>query len=171
MTGRMSSRITVIGRVSGRRFWTVEQKLAMLRDAFGSGGCLQPFGCLPRQALRINCTAIGEYMAQPGKTKTHRFQYIDCAITVLNIGGVDENEDQKSTSVGENVALATSDLLSRIITPNPAAFRGFDALASLPRRRPGITPAVGEASRPSISRRFITSKVLIVSNSPAFRQA
>lgn len=37
-TGRMSSRITVIDRVSGRRYWTVEQKLSMLRDAFGSGG-------------------------------------------------------------------------------------------------------------------------------------
>ena len=41
MTGRMSSRITVIDRVSGRRYWTVEQKLAMLRDAFGSGGCVR----------------------------------------------------------------------------------------------------------------------------------
>ena len=41
MTGRMSSRITVIGRVSGRRYWTVEQKMAMLRDAFGSGGCVR----------------------------------------------------------------------------------------------------------------------------------
>ena len=37
----MSSRITVIGRVSGRRYWTVAQKLAMLRDAFGSGGCVR----------------------------------------------------------------------------------------------------------------------------------
>jgi transposase len=33
-SGRMSSRIEVIGRISGRRHWTVEQKLAMLRDAF-----------------------------------------------------------------------------------------------------------------------------------------
>ena len=41
MTGRMSSRITVIGRVSGRRYWTVDQKMAMLRDAFGSGGCVR----------------------------------------------------------------------------------------------------------------------------------
>lgn len=41
MTGLMSSRITVIGRVSGRRYWTVEQKMAMLRDAFGSGGCVR----------------------------------------------------------------------------------------------------------------------------------
>ena len=37
----MTGRITVIGRVSGRRYWTVEQKMAMLRDAFGSGGCVR----------------------------------------------------------------------------------------------------------------------------------
>jgi len=37
MTGRME----VIARVSGRRFWTVEQKLAMLRDAFGPGGSVR----------------------------------------------------------------------------------------------------------------------------------
>ncbi len=37
MTGRM----TVIARVSGRRTWTVDQKMAMLRDAFGSGGDVQ----------------------------------------------------------------------------------------------------------------------------------
>lgn len=34
----MTTRIEVIGRVSGRRHWTVEQKLAMLRDAFGPDG-------------------------------------------------------------------------------------------------------------------------------------
>jgi transposase len=27
--------------VSGRRRWTVEQKLAVLRDAFGPGGCVR----------------------------------------------------------------------------------------------------------------------------------
>lgn len=37
----MSSRIEVIARVSGRRRWTVEQKLAVLRDAFGSNGCVR----------------------------------------------------------------------------------------------------------------------------------
>ena len=31
----------MIGRVSGRRYWTVAQKMAMLRDAFGSGGCVR----------------------------------------------------------------------------------------------------------------------------------
>ena len=40
-TSRMSSRIEVIARVSGRRYWTALQKLAMLRDAFGPGGCVR----------------------------------------------------------------------------------------------------------------------------------
>ena len=37
----MSSRIEVVSRVSGRRRWTVEQKLAVLRDAFGPEGCVR----------------------------------------------------------------------------------------------------------------------------------
>ena len=38
MSSHMTGRISVIARVSGRRHWTLEQKLGMLRDAFGSGG-------------------------------------------------------------------------------------------------------------------------------------
>lgn len=37
----MSSRIEVVSRVSGRRRWTVDQKLAVLRDAFGPEGCVR----------------------------------------------------------------------------------------------------------------------------------
>ncbi len=37
----MTSRIEVVSRVSGRRRWTVEQKLAVLRDAFGPQGCVR----------------------------------------------------------------------------------------------------------------------------------
>lgn len=37
----MSTRIEVISRVSGRRRWTVEQKLTVLRDAFGPEGCVR----------------------------------------------------------------------------------------------------------------------------------
>ena len=40
-SGRMTGRIEVVGRVSGRRRWTVEQKLAILRDAFGAGGSVR----------------------------------------------------------------------------------------------------------------------------------
>ena len=35
---RMTTRVEIVGRVSGRRRWTVEQKLGILRDAFGPGG-------------------------------------------------------------------------------------------------------------------------------------
>jgi transposase len=37
----MTTRIEIVGRVSGRRRWTVEQKLAILRDAFGSDGSVR----------------------------------------------------------------------------------------------------------------------------------
>jgi transposase len=38
---RMSARIEVAARVSGRRYWTIEQKLAVLRDAFGPDGSVR----------------------------------------------------------------------------------------------------------------------------------
>lgn len=41
MSGRKTGRIEVIARVSGRRDWTVEQKLMILRDAFGPGGSVR----------------------------------------------------------------------------------------------------------------------------------
>jgi transposase len=37
----MSGRIEVVARVSGRRHWTVEQKLLILRDAFGPNGSVR----------------------------------------------------------------------------------------------------------------------------------
>jgi transposase len=40
-TSPMTGRIEVVSRVSGRRYWTVEQKLRILRDAFGPGGSRQ----------------------------------------------------------------------------------------------------------------------------------
>ena len=40
-SGRMSGRIEIVGRVLGRRRWTVEQKLAILRDAFGPEGSVR----------------------------------------------------------------------------------------------------------------------------------
>lgn len=40
-TGRMTGRIEVVSRISGRRRWTAEQKLAILHDAFGPDGSLR----------------------------------------------------------------------------------------------------------------------------------
>jgi transposase len=39
--GRMSGRIKIVGRVSRRRRWTIEQKLAILGDAFGPDGSVR----------------------------------------------------------------------------------------------------------------------------------
>lgn len=44
MSDRMTGRVEIVGRVSGRRRWTVEQKLAILRDAFGPDGSVR-FAC------------------------------------------------------------------------------------------------------------------------------
>lgn len=41
LSGHMTSRVEIVGRVSGRRRWTVEQKLAILRDAFGPDGSVR----------------------------------------------------------------------------------------------------------------------------------
>lgn len=41
MSDRMTTRIEVAARVSGRRRWTVEQKLVVLRDAFGPDGSVR----------------------------------------------------------------------------------------------------------------------------------
>ena len=41
MSTRMTGRVEIVGRVSGRRRWTVEQKLAILRDAFGPDGTVR----------------------------------------------------------------------------------------------------------------------------------
>ena len=41
MSTRMTGRVEIVGRVSGRRRWTVEQKLAILRDAFGPDGSVR----------------------------------------------------------------------------------------------------------------------------------
>ena len=37
-TSHTTGRMTVVARVSGRRFWTIEQKMVVLRDAFGPDG-------------------------------------------------------------------------------------------------------------------------------------
>jgi transposase len=41
LSSRMTGRVEIVERVSGRRRWTVEQKLAILRDAFGCEGSVR----------------------------------------------------------------------------------------------------------------------------------
>lgn len=67
MSGRMTGRMTVIARVSGRRRWTALQKLAMLRDAFGSGGCVR--------------TAMERHEVSSGQLYTWRHQAMSGELT------------------------------------------------------------------------------------------
>jgi transposase len=67
MSGRMTTRVEIIGRVSGRRRWTVEQKLSMLRDAFGSGGCVR--------------TAMERHEVSSGQLYTWRHQAMSGELT------------------------------------------------------------------------------------------
>jgi len=66
-TSHMSSHMTVIARVSGRRRWTVEQKLGMLRDAFGSGGSVS--------------TAVERHEVSSGQLYTWRRQAMSGELT------------------------------------------------------------------------------------------
>lgn len=54
-------------RVSGRRRWTVERKLAVLRDAFGSEGCVR--------------TACERHDVGSGSIYTWRRQAMSCELT------------------------------------------------------------------------------------------
>ena len=71
--------------------------------------------------------AIGEDMAQPGKAIADGFEDIDRTVAVLNvavlnIGGVDQDEYQKTAGVGDDMPLAALHLLACIIARNPACF-------------------------------------------------
>lgn len=68
-------------------------------------------------------------MAQPGKAPDDFGQHQRRAVTVLDVGGVDHGMNEIAVGVSEDMALATFDLLARVIAARASAFRGFYALA------------------------------------------
>ena len=108
--------------------------------------------------------AVRKDVAQPWEALVYSLEHIDGAVPVLNVGSMHENEDQEATGVGQDVALAPLDLFARVIAANPTLLVALTDWLSM-------IPAQGEASRPSISRRLITSVMLIASNRPAPRHA
>jgi choline dehydrogenase len=54
--------------------------------------------------------------------------HIRRAVTVLDIGGVNDRSDQQALRVGDDMTLPALDLLAGVKAPWPAAFRGFHAL-------------------------------------------
>ena len=54
-------------------------------------------------------------MAQPREPEAHGFKNIRRAVAVLNVGSMDEDEQQETAGVGNDMALAALDLLAGII--------------------------------------------------------
>ncbi len=116
--------------------------------------------------------SIGEDMPQPRTAEADGLDHIRRAVPVLDVGGMNEYEEQEAECVGDDVALAAFHLLSRVIPANAAAFGGLDGLASLPSGLTrGMMPAVGLASLPACSRAAITSNWLIDANNILSRHA
>lgn len=51
-------------------------------------------------------------MAQPWEAIADRFEHIDGAVAVLNVGSVDEDEDQEAAGIGNDMPLAPFDLFA-----------------------------------------------------------
>ena len=107
--------------------------------------------------------AIGENMAQPWEAIADRFEDIDGPVAVLNIGGMNQDEDQIAAGVSNDMPFAAFDLLARVIVQTPPLSVVLTLWLSM-------TSPLGEASRPSISRRFIINTMLIASNKLVSRQ-
>ena len=85
--------------------------------------------------------AVGKQMAQPGKQVVDGANDKRGTIAILHIGGVDFSADQQAQRVGDDLALATFDLLAGIIATRTAALGGLDRLAvDDPRRGAGFAP-------------------------------
>jgi len=63
-------------------------------------------------------SAIGEDMAQPGEPKSDGLEDIDCAVAVLNVRGMNQDEHQKAAGVSDDMPLAALHFLARIIARN-----------------------------------------------------
>jgi transposase len=78
-TGRTScskTRVQIVGRVSGRRNWTVEQKLAIIGEAFASGSCV--------------ASTIERHEISSGQLYTWRRQLLDGELGGVRNGNLDQ---------------------------------------------------------------------------------
>jgi len=94
-------------------------------------------------------------MAQPRPALEDGFHDRRRAVTVLNVGGVDDEADQQTEHVDDDIALASHDLLAGVKTTYSAAFGGLDRLAV-------NDAALGDASRPSLFRAAITAQGYLI---------
>ncbi len=100
--------------------------------------------------LRAAVGAVGEDRLQEGKEPARlAVQDQKGTIAVLQVGRVDDDGEDQTEGVDEEMALLARDLLARVIARRVDARPPFSALFTL---WLSIAPALGEASRPSNSR-------------------
>lgn len=78
-----------------------------------------------------------------------RVEHEQRAVAILDVGAMDHDAEDQAETVDEQVALLALDLLCRIIARRIGVRPPFSALFTL---WLSITPALGEALRPSRSR-------------------
>ena len=94
--------------------------------------------------------AVGEDRLQEGKQPAGvAIQDQEGAVAVLYVGRVDGDREDQAEGVDEQVALLALDLFARVIARRVDARPPFSAPFTL---WLSITPALGEAARPSSSR-------------------
>jgi hypothetical protein len=93
--------------------------------------------------------AVGEDDLEPAVEVLDLLQQIPGAVGVLDIGGMDENTEQKAGGIDPDMALAALDLLGGIVAARPP----FSVVLTL---WVSMMAAVGLASRPSLSRSIMT---------------
>ena len=106
---------------------------------------------LGRRALKLRSvvSAIGEQAAQEREQAEHRGELQSAAVAVLDVGGMDDDVEQETYRVDQDMPLLALDLLARIVARRVDRGPPFSALLML---WLSITHAVGLASRPIFSR-------------------
>ena len=124
-------------------------------ETLGLGGALDhldpPGGIVQGPAQLLAAVgAVGEDRLQEGKQPAGpAIQDQRGAVAVLDIGRMHDRVEDQAEGVDEQVALLALDLLARVIARRVDARPPFSALFTL---WLSITPALGEAARPSRSR-------------------
>src|SRR5262245_64941885 len=106
--------------------------------------------CATRRApSSLPLATVGKDALDEGEQSACPTQQMECSIAVLNVGGMNDNVQQETQRVDQDVPLATFDLLARVVArriePSPPFCVPFAVFES-------IIATVGLASRPSCSR-------------------
>jgi hypothetical protein len=96
-------------------------------------------------------SAIGEQLLQKRKSPKQCAQNKNAAVSILNVGRMNDRMKQQAYRVDENMPLLALDLLSCIIAMRIDTAPPFSALFTL---WLSMAAAVGLASRPAASRHF-----------------